>query len=97
MDKTTGADPLFLGLTRPAMVWGVPQPFFVMNGMLSMIVFLMSNSFVPLLIGAPLIHGLGYLACLREVRMFDLWRIKARFLRCRNRRYWGANSYDPFR
>ena len=89
-------DPLFLGLTRPAMVWGVPQPFFVINGMVSMIAFLMTNSFYPLLVGAPFVHGLGYLVCLKEVRTFDLWLTRARFLRCLNRRYWGANSYDPF-
>ena len=96
MDKN-GTDPLFLGLTRPAMVWGVPQPYFVLNAMLSMIAFLLSNSFYPLFIGAPAIHGLGYLVCLKEPRTFDLWLIKARFLRCLNRRFWGANSYDPFR
>ncbi len=96
MDKTTSTDPLFLGLTRPTMVWGVPQPVFVINGMISMIAFLVSNSFLPLLIGAPLIHGLAYVVCLKEVRIFDLWMTKARFLRCVNRRYWKASSYDPF-
>jgi type IV secretion system protein VirB3 len=96
MDKTTFTDPLFLGLTRPAMVWGVPQPFFVLNGMVSMIVFLVSNSFYPLLIGAPLIHAIGYLLCLKDVRILNIWLTRAKFLRCLNRRYWGANSYDPF-
>ena len=96
MDNTT-VDPLFLGLTRPAMIWGVPQPIFVLNGMFSMIAFLVSNSFYPLLIGAPAIHGLAYLICLKDVLTFDIWLVKTRFLRCLNRRYWGANSYDPFR
>ena len=95
MDKSQ-ADPLFLGLTRPAMIWGVPQPFFVLNGMLSMVAFLLSDSFLPLFIGAPLIHALGYWVCLREPRTFDLWVTRARFLRCLNSGYWGANSYDPF-
>ena len=96
MDKTLSTDPLFLGLTRPAMIWGVPQPCFVINAMLCMIVFLVSSSFLPILLGAPLIHGLAYLLCLKDVRIFDLWLTKARFLRCLNRRHWGANSYDPF-
>ena len=95
MDKTLTADPLFLGLTRPAMVWGMPQPFFVLNGMVSMVVFLTANSFAALLVGAPLVHGLGYLLCLKDRRILDLWIVKARFLRCINRRHWGANSYDP--
>jgi len=97
MPRTLGIDPLFLGLTRPAMVWGVPQPIFVINGMVSMIAFLVSHSFLPLLIGGPLIHGLAYAVCLKEVRTFDLWMTKVRFRRCINRRYWGAASYDPFR
>lgn len=94
MDKR--ADPLFLGLTRPAMFWGVPQPVFILNGMAAMIAFLVSNSFYPLFLGAPILHAAAYLVCLKDCRIFDLWFIKARFLRCLNRRYWGANSYDPF-
>lgn len=97
MDKMLPSDPLFLGLTRPALVWGVPQPFFVLNGMVSMIAFLASNSFLPLLVGVPLIHALGVIVCIKDVRTFDIWLVKARFLRCRNRGFWGATSYDPFR
>ena len=96
MDDAKRTDPLFLGLTRPAMFWGVPQPVFILNGMASMILFLVSNSFIPLLVGAPVLHGAAYLLCLKDGRIFDLWFTKARFLRCLNRRYWGANSYDPF-
>ncbi|SRR5258708_21746250 len=96
MDSATSPDPLYLGLTRPAMVWGVPQPFFALNGMVSMIGFLVSDSFYPLLVGGPILHAAAYLLCLREPRIFDLWLTKARFLRCLNRSYWGANSYDPF-
>ncbi len=96
MDNAKRSDPLFIGLTRPAMLWGVPQPVFVLNGMASMIGFLVFNSFYPLLIGAPVLHGLAYLLCLKDGRFFDLWLTKARFLRCLNSRYWGANSYDPF-
>ena len=95
--ETVQTDPLFLGLTRPAMFWGVPQPYFVMNGMISMLAFLWSGSFCPILVVAPLVHAAGYVACLRDVRIFEIWVIKARFLRCMNSRYWKARSYDPFR
>ena len=95
MDKRT--DPLFLGLTRPAMFWGIPQPVFILNGMAAMIGFLVCNSFYPLFLGAPLLHATAYLVCLKDPRTFDLWLTKARFVRCMNRRYWRANSYDPFR
>jgi type IV secretion system protein VirB3 len=89
-------DPVYLGLTRPAMLCGVTQSFFVINAALCMIGFLGTGSFLPLLLGAPLLHGIGYLACLRDARTFDIWLVKARFLRCLNRAHWLANSYDPF-
>lgn len=89
-------DPVFLGLTRPAMLFGVTQSFFVINAVLCMTGFLASGSFTPLFIGGPLLHGLGYLACLRDPRTFDIWFVRSRFLKCLNRAYWGANSYDPF-
>ncbi len=95
--QDAACDPVFLGLTRPAMFWGVPQPFFVLNGMLAMLVFLWSRSFMPLLVGLPLIHGLGYWACVKDPRVFEILVIRARFLPCRNARFWRARSYDPFR
>lgn len=89
-------DPVFLGLTRPAMLLGVTQSFFVINAVVCMIGFLGTNSFAPLFVGAPLLHGIGTLACLRDARTFDIWLVKARFLKCLNRATWRANSYDPF-
>jgi len=89
-------DPVFLGLTRPAMLFGVTQTFFVINAAVCMIAFLGTGSFLPLFVGAPLLHGVGTLVCLRDARTFDIWFVKARFLKCLNRSYWRANSYDPF-
>ena len=43
---------------------------------------------------ALMIHGAGYLACLREPRVFDLWIAKvSRCPRVRNWQRWGCNSY----
>ena len=40
------------------------------------------------------IHAIGYLACLREPRVFDLWITKvSRCPRVRNWQRWGCNSY----
>jgi type IV secretion system protein VirB3 len=42
------------------------------------------------------LHGLGYLACLRDPRIFELWRVRAsRCRRVANARFWGCNSYTP--
>ena len=97
MSDNNHIDPVFLGLTRPAMILGVTQSFFVINAMLCMTAFLGTGSFWPLFVGGPLLHGIGYLACMRDARTFDIWFARARFLRCINRVYWRANSYDPFR
>ena len=51
--------------------------------------------FVALLV-AVAVHGAGYLACLREPRIFDLWLTKvSRTPRVRNWKRWGCNSYAP--
>ncbi|HBF13541.1 MAG TPA: hypothetical protein DDW49_09220 [Deltaproteobacteria bacterium] len=95
--KIESHDLLFLGLTRPTMFLGVTQSFFVINGLVNIVLFLGLNSFLPLFVFLPLLHGLGYLACLRDPRTFDLWFIYAKCCaKCRNKRFWGANSYDSF-
>lgn len=88
------ADPVFLGLTRPAMFWGVTHSFFVINLIVCLIGFLAAHSWLALLLAVP-IHGLGYLACLRDPHVFDLAYVKAsKCSRCVNRRFWGATTYD---
>ena len=88
-------DPVFLGLTRPAMFWGVTHSFFVINLIFCLIGFLAAHSWFALLLAIP-VHALGYLACLSDARVFDLAYVRAsKCSRCVNRRFWGATSYDP--
>ena len=88
-------DPVFTALTRPQMFAGVTYSYFVLNGILTAELFLIFKSIwvLPL---ALVIHGAGYLACLKEPRVFDLWMTRAmRNPRVRNYRAWGCNSYRP--
>jgi len=88
-------DPLFLGLTRPTMFMGVTQSFVAMNGMISLLLFLAMKSFLYPFILFPLLHGIGYLACLRDSRTFDLWFVFVRTcMKCKNKRFWNAHSYE---
>ena len=88
------SDPVFLGLTRPAIFLGVTHSFFVINLMVCLIGFLAAHSWLALFLAIP-IHGLGYLACLHEPRIFDLAYTRAsRCSRCVNRRFWGTSTYD---
>lgn len=80
-------------LTRPQMFAGVTYSFFIINMGLTTEAFLVTKSFWALPV-ALLIHGVGYLACLREPRVFDLWITKvSRCPRVPDWRRWGCNSY----
>ena len=88
-------DPVFGALTRPQMFAGVTYSFFVLNAVITMEAFLLTKSFLVLLLSL-VIHLGGYLACLREPRFFDLWMTKlAQCPRGRNHAYWRCNSYCP--
>jgi type IV secretion system protein VirB3 len=88
-------DVVFGALTRPQMFAGVTYSYFILNAVVTVEAFLITRSFLALLI-APVLHVIGYLACLREPRIFDIWLV--RLSRCppvRNARFWGCNSYAP--
>lgn len=90
-------DPLFVGVTRPPMRWGVTYSALLVNMVCTLEVFLLTKNLLTLLIGAP-IHGICLLLCARDPRFFDLlllWartRLPAAF---GNLRVWKASSYSP--
>lgn len=87
--------PVFRALTRPQMFAGVTYNFFVINLLVTTETFLVTRSFLALPI-AFLVHLAGYLACLREPRIFDLWLTRvSRCPRVPNWRHWRCNSYGP--
>ena len=92
------ADPLFVGVTRPAMSLGVPYAALLANVLVTMELFLVTRNLLWLSIAAPL-HGLSWLVCLAEPRFFELiavWgqvRSRAAFVR---HSQWRATSYGSF-
>ncbi|WDS35480.1 type IV secretion system protein VirB3 [Pseudoxanthomonas sp.] len=89
------ATPIFAALTRPQMFAGVTYSFFIVNGVVTTEAFLVTRSFWALVV-AVAVHGIGYLACLREPRIFDLWLARvSRCPRVRHWRQWRCNSYAP--
>jgi type IV secretion system protein VirB3 len=87
--------PVHRALTRPQMFAGVTYNFFVINAALTTEAFLITKSFLALGV-AVVVHLIGYLACLREPRVFDLWITKvSRCPRVGNWQRWGCNSYSP--
>jgi len=95
--KQTGviADPLFVGVTRPALALGVPYGALLANAFLTMELFLVTRNLLWLGLALPL-HGLAWLVCLAEPRFFELlgvWgRVRARGGFCSKKR-WRAVSY----
>ena len=88
-------DMVFGALTQPQMFAGVTYSFFVLNGVVTAEMFLITKSFWALL-AAVVIHAIGYVACLKEPRIFDLWLTKvSRCPRVRNWAVWRCNSYRP--
>ena len=91
------ADPLFVGATRPPMRWGVTYSALLVNGVVTMEIFLLTKNLLALLLAAP-IHGVCALLCARDARFFDLallWgrtRIPALLA---NARFWRSSSYSP--
>lgn len=87
--------PVFRALTEPQMFAGVTYSFFVINLVVTTEAFLITRSFWALGAAAAM-HAVGYLACLGEPRIFDLWLLKvSRCARIRNYKIWRCNSYAP--
>ena len=88
-------DPVFTALTRPQMFAGVTYSYFVVNGIVTAELFLIFKSLWALAF-ALAAHAIGYIACVKEPRIFDLWLTRVtRNPRVRNHRLWGCNSYTP--
>ena len=93
MDHGLARDPLFVGLTRPQMFAGVTYSYCVINGVVSTEFFLITKSAWVILFAA-IVHAIGWLACLREPRFFDLWLTRISHCpRIPNYRFWRCNSY----
>lgn len=90
-----GSDVVFKGLTRPQMLLGVPYGFVMGNGILVAELFLVTGSFWSIGFGVAA-HVAGWLACLREPRLIDIWLVRIRRTpRTRNFAVWQCNSYRP--
>ena len=89
-------DPLFVGLTRPPMFFGVSQSFGMLNGFICVIYFIQTTDFKAALFGA-LIHLSGYIACFKEPLIIELIMMKMQKCnKCQNKLFHGANSYDCY-
>lgn len=90
-------EPLFVGVTRPPMRWGVAYEALLFNLVITMEIFVLTKNLLTLLIAIP-IHGICALLCARDARFFHLVLLWTRtrlpaFLG--TARLWRAASYSP--
>lgn len=100
-DRNSGVvwDPLFVAVTRPAMAMGVTYAALLVNGVVTVELFLLTHNLLWLLVCLP-IHGVFWLVCQNEPRFFDLLLLWGRTRGpgwLGNVRFWKANSYSPLR
>ena len=90
------ADMLFLGLTRPPMLFGVSYMFALMNFMICITTYILTTNFIYFISVFP-IHMIGYYICSKEPLFIDLFLIRSsKCSKSKNRLFHGANSYDVF-
>ena len=95
MDNELKTHPLFVALTRPAMTMGVTHEYFVINGLLSLCLFLLANNLLYALIWLP-VHAVGVLAHRVDNQFVRLFLCKAKFPKVKNEQFWGLTSYEPY-
>lgn len=100
MSKNGGSldlDPLFLGLTRPAMIAGVTYTFFALNFMICTLGFVITSKFSFFMIGF-VIHLIGVFICKKEPLAVEILFTKIQ--KCplvrNNKFHGGLNSYNIF-
>ena len=93
-----GTDLLFVGMTRPAMRFGVPYAALIVNALVTLELFLVTRNLLSLLATIP-IHGLVFGLSASEPRFFELLKVWA-LVRVQAgagaATPWSALTYGPF-
>lgn len=88
--------PLFVGLTRPTTLFGLPLNAFVLNMMVIIIGYLTTKNFIVLAGGIPT-HFILMSLTQKDIHFFDNFRLFGMTKgRCRNKSKWrGSASFSP--
>ena len=93
MTGSLATDPLFVGLTRPTLIFGVSLPFGMLNMLISITLFIQTSS-IKIIVVALIVHIIGYIICFNEPLFMEIYLEKMKsFNKCPNKAYYGANSY----
>ena len=96
--STAATDVHFVGMTRPALRFGVPYAALIVNALITLELFLLTRNLLSLLAAAP-IHGFVWALSVSEPRFFELLKVWA-LVRARagggSSAPWSVLSYGPF-
>lgn len=88
-------DLLFVGLTRPPMIFGVPYGAFIAEIMLAGLANVISGNPLYMLVVVP-VHGLFYVIGSHDPGIFaEIAAWSRTMARCRNILFWGCASFSP--
>ena len=87
--------PIFVGLTRPPMMWGVTLEYMGISVMIAVCGFILFATPFFLLLLIPL-HVVGVIACSIDQHIFRLLFTTLHCLNVPNKRIWGCQSYEPY-
>jgi type IV secretion system protein VirB3 len=94
-DAPAVLDPLVKGLTRPAMMLGVPYVVFVLNLLAVVMVFIWTKRLMTF-VAWPLLYAIGYWLTVKDPFFIDIVITRNRYCtRTPNRAIWGGDSYSP--
>lgn len=89
-------DVLFVGLTRPATIFGIPMGAFVFELCAITCLFIGVGNPLYMLLVLP-IHGVLYAISFKDPGMFDDISLFFKTLSlCLNFRFWGCRSFSPY-
>ena len=94
-EEALDISPLFLGLTRPPMMFGVTLDYLGISVMIALCGFILFSSPLYLLLYMPL-HVMGAIACAIDHNIFRLMFKKLECLNVPNKKIWGCQSYEPY-
>ena len=89
-------EPLYLGLTRPSMLFGVPASMVIFSLVIVLGIWFNTSEEAVLLLIFPL-HGAAWMMCREDERIFELamaW-VDAELRGGRTRGHFRARSYGP--
>lgn len=94
VEQTFDHYPLFVGLTREPMIFGVPQNFFITNVCVIATIMIGTHYVILPTLSFIFLHLVAIIGYRCDERFFNILLGTWAF-HCPNRNFWGCRTYDP--